>query len=73
MVGQHHQLNEREFEQTLGDNEGEESWHAAVHGIGKESDMTQQLNSNSRNHLKKYQSSQKGKTTGTTGEHEGTP
>ena len=34
MVGWYHQLNEHEFEQTLGDSEGEEAWCAAVHGVG---------------------------------------
>ena len=32
MVGQHHQLNGYEFEQTLGDSD-REAWHAAVHGV----------------------------------------
>ena len=35
MVGWNHQLNEHEFEQTLGDGEGQEAWHAAVHGVTK--------------------------------------
>ena len=35
MVGWHHQLNGHEFEQTLGDGEGQEAWHAAVHGVAK--------------------------------------
>ena len=35
MVGWHHQLNGHEFEQTLGDNEGQEAWPAAVHGVAK--------------------------------------
>ena len=33
MVGWHHQLNGREFEQAPGDGEGQETWHAAVHGV----------------------------------------
>ena len=33
MVGWHHWLNGHEFEQTLGDGEGQEAWHAAVHGV----------------------------------------
>ena len=33
MVGWHHQLNRHEFEQTLGDSEGQGGWHAAVHGV----------------------------------------
>ena len=36
MVGWHHQLNGYEFEQTLGDTEGQESQVcAAVHGVTK--------------------------------------
>ena len=39
MVGWHPRLNGHEFEQTLGDSEGQGSWHAAVHGVA-ESDTT---------------------------------
>ena len=39
MVRPHHQLNEHEFEETPGDNEGQETWHVAVHGVTK--DQTQ--------------------------------
>ena len=35
IVGWHHQLNGHEFERTLGDGEGQEAWHAAVHGVVK--------------------------------------
>ena len=35
MAGQHHRLNAHEFEQTSGDSEGQEAWHAAVHSIAK--------------------------------------
>ena len=35
MVGRHHQLNGHGFEQTLEDSEGQEAWHAAVHGVTK--------------------------------------
>ena len=35
MVGWHHQLNEHEFEQALGDGEGREAWCATVHGVAK--------------------------------------
>ena len=35
MVGWYHQLNGHEFEQTLGDNEGQEAWSAAVDGAAK--------------------------------------
>ena len=33
MTGWHHQLNGREFEQTLGDSEDKETWCAAVQGL----------------------------------------
>ena len=39
MVGWHHQLSGHEFEQTLGDSEGQ-GRHAAVHGVTM-SDMTE--------------------------------
>ena len=35
MAGWHHQLNEHEFEQTPGDNEGQEDWRAIVDGVEK--------------------------------------
>ena len=35
MVRQHHQLNGYEFEQTLGDSKGQDTWYAAVHGVVK--------------------------------------
>ena len=35
MVGWHHGLNGYEPEQTLGDGEGQGTWHAAVHGGAK--------------------------------------
>ena len=35
MVGRHCQLNGHEFEQALGDGEGQEAWHPAVHGVTK--------------------------------------
>ena len=40
MAGWHHQLNRHEFEQALGDSEGQEAWHATVHGVTK-SHMTE--------------------------------
>ena len=35
MAGWHHQCNGRELGQTSGDCEGQEAWHAAVHGVTK--------------------------------------
>jgi len=35
MVGWHHCLDGREFEQALGDVMDREAWHAAVHGVSK--------------------------------------
>ena len=35
MVGWHHRLNGREFEQAPGDDEGQGSLHAAVHAVAK--------------------------------------
>ena len=49
MVGWHHQLNGHEFEQTLGDSEGQGSLACCSPWGGKESDMTERLrNSNPR-------------------------
>ena len=35
MVGWHHQLNGHEFKQASGVGDGQEAWHAAVHGVAK--------------------------------------
>ena len=35
MAGWHHQLNGREFEWTPGVGDGQEAWHAAIHGVTK--------------------------------------
>ena len=51
MVGWHHRLNGREFEQTLGDGEGQGSLVCCSPGGHKESDTTERLNnSNSKVH-----------------------
>ena len=34
-AGWHHQFNGLELEQALGGSEGQEAWHAAVHGVAK--------------------------------------
>ena len=46
MVGWHHQLNEHEFEQTPGDDEGQGSLVFCSQWGHKESDMTEWLNNN---------------------------
>ena len=46
MNGWHHQLNAREFVQTLGDGKGQESLACCSPWGCKESDLTQQLNNN---------------------------
>ena len=51
MVGWHHQLNGHKFEQTPGDSEGQGSLVSCSPGGCKESDVTQQLNSNNYYHL----------------------
>ena len=43
MAGWHHRLTGRKFEQIPGHSEGQGSL-ACVHGVNKESDMTQRLN-----------------------------
>ena len=35
MVSEHHLLNGHEFEQTVGNSEDREAWHATVHGVTK--------------------------------------
>ena len=35
IVGCHHRLNGHECEETLGENEGQEAWYAAVQGVTK--------------------------------------
>ena len=46
MVGWHHQLNRHEFEESLGDSEGQGSLVCCSPWGHKESDMTLQLNNN---------------------------
>ena len=48
MVGWHHQLKGHEFEQALGDGEGQGSLECCSPWGHKESDMTEQLNNNQR-------------------------
>ena len=48
MVGWHHQLNGHEFEQALGDGEGQGSLACCSPWGRKESDMTEQLNNNKK-------------------------
>ena len=42
----HYRLDGHEFEQAsgVGDRQGSEVWRAAVHGVAKSWDMTEQLN-----------------------------
>ena len=49
MVGWHHQLNGHEFEQALGDGEGQGSLACCIPWGLKESDMTEQLNNSNKN------------------------
>ena len=35
IVGWHHRLNGHKSEQALGVGDGQEAWHAAVHGVAK--------------------------------------
>ena len=52
MVGWHYQLSGHEFEQALGDGEGQEACHATVHGVA-ESDMSERINnSNNAEYIK---------------------
>ena len=53
MVGWHHQLNGNEFEQALGDDEGQGSPACCRPWGHKELDMTEQLNNNNPS-LKSY-------------------
>ena len=46
MVGWHHRLNRHEFQQTLGDTEGQGILKCCSPWSYKESDTTEQLNSN---------------------------
>ena len=48
MVGWHHQLSGHEFEETLGDSEGQRSLACCSPRGRKESDMTERLNNNNK-------------------------
>ena len=47
-AGRHHRLNGREFEQALGDSEGQGRLACCSPWGRKESDMTERLNSNNK-------------------------
>ena len=49
MVGWYHQLNGHEFQQALGDGEGQGSLECGSPWGCKESDMTKRLNNSKRN------------------------
>ena len=53
MVGWHHRLDGHEFEQALGDGEGQESLVYCSPWGGKESHMTEQLSNNKASTLRK--------------------
>ena len=55
LVEWHHQLNGHEFEQTLGNGEGQASLTWCSPWGHKESDMTEQLNNNKASFLTKEQ------------------
>ena len=50
MVGQHHRLNGHEFEQALGDSDGQGRLACCSPWGCKEWDMTEQLNDNTADH-----------------------
>ena len=51
IVGWHHQLSGHEFEQTLGDGEGQERLVCCSSWSCKESDMTERLNNNNNKEI----------------------
>ena len=53
MVGWHHRLNEHDFEQTLGDSEGQGSLACCSPWGCKESDWTERLNNSNNNQIEK--------------------
>ena len=54
MVGWHHYLSGHEFQQTPGDSEEQEAWHAAVTRV-TEQDTTQQMNNDDGKRFHKLQ------------------
>ena len=59
MIGWHYQLNGHEFEQGLGDSEGQGSLACCSPWGHKESDTTQELNNNNNNTSKSNPETQK--------------
>ena len=51
MIGWHHRLNEREFEQALGDGQGQGRLVCCSPWGHKELDMTEQWNNNNKYHI----------------------
>ena len=51
MIGLHHQLTGHEFDQTLGDSEGQGSLVCCSSSGCKELDMIQQINNNNNIHI----------------------
>ena len=60
MVGWHHWLNSHEFEQTLGDSEGQGGLACCSPGGHKESNMTERLNNNKLYSMKLFKHNKKG-------------
>ena len=55
MVGWYHRLHGHEFEQALGASEGQEAWHAAVHGVEKSQTLLSDRTTATSVHVKSLQ------------------